>query len=148
MKPFKLEIQINKATFSRTFKYDFDFIDFTNKLNVEHTPKILTTVDECQCYIRKETEFKIVDFEIEEVVFNTISDALNSGLDINKLIERHTRDHRTLQQKFTTLCLKWIETVGASNYGFDGRNECSHEQCEKITNFMKENNITSWMPFI
>jgi len=148
MKPFKLEIQINKTTFSRTFKYDFEFIDFTNRLNVEHTPQILTTVDECQSYIRKETEYKIVDFEIEEQVFTTISDALNNGMDINKLIKCHTFDHRTLQQKFTTLCLAWVQRVGSSDYGNDGRNEYSHDQCKKIVNFMKGNGIFSRMPLI
>src|ERR1019366_169708 len=130
MRPLRLQIKINNSIFSKAFKYDFAFINFAQKL-WEETPndKKPETVDQCNVYIRKFTAYKIVDFEIEEVVFNTISDALNSGLDINKLIERHTRDHRTLQQKFTTLCLKWVETVGASNYGFDGRNECSHEQC-------------------
>jgi len=149
MKPFRLDIEINGSTFSEVVKYDWAFIEFVNRLEEKHSVEKLTTVDECQCFIRKYTKYKIVEFEIEDIVFNTISDALNGGgLDIKKLVKCHLRDHRTLQQKFTTLCLSWIETVGSSDYGCDGRNEYSHEQCEKIVNFMKENNITSWSPFI
>ena len=148
MKPFKLEIEINKVVFSKTFKFDFSFIEFVNTLDVKHSTVKLETVDECECFIRKYTAYKIVDFEKEDEVFNTISNALNSGLDIKKLIQCHTTDHKTIQQKFTTLCLSWIEKVGSSTYGFDGRNEFSHEQCEKIVHFMQTNNIYSGMPLI
>jgi hypothetical protein len=44
----------------------------------------------------------------------------------NTLIDRIGRDHRTLQQAFTRLCLKWIEHCASSGYPIDPRNEQSH----------------------
>lgn len=149
MKPFKLEIEINNVVFTKTFDYDFSFIDFVKKL-WDETPNNVKpeTVEQCKIYIRKFTAYKLADFEKEHEVFNQMSRALNSGMDIKKYINNHLYDHRTLQQKFTSLCLGWVETVGASNYGFDGRNQHSHEQCEKIVKFMRENDIYSNMPLI
>lgn len=149
MKPFKLEIEINKVTFSKTFMYDFSFIDFVKAL-WDETPNDLKpeTVVEGFVYIRKFTAYKIVEYNRTEEVFNCMSDALNRGMDIKEFVERYTRDHRTLQQKFTSLCLAWVETVGSENYTFDGRNEYSHRQCAQIVEFMRKNNISTFMPLI
>jgi len=53
--------------------------------------------------------------------------------------------HRTLQQSFTKLCLKWIEFVGSDDYRHDLRNLDSHETCKRmIQAFKKENG--HWNP--
>jgi hypothetical protein len=49
------------------------------------------------------------------------------------------KDHRTLQQSFTKLCLKWIEYVGSEEYHFDGRNQDSHETCKKLVEGFQAN---------
>ena len=88
MKPFKLEIVINDLTFSKTFEYDFSFIDFVKKIWVGNKNDVEPqTIDECKAYIRKFTAYKIVDFEKEAELFDKISRALNSGLDNKKMIE-------------------------------------------------------------
>ena len=43
-----------------------------------------------------------------------------------------SNQHRTLQQNFTRLCLKWLEFVASDEYRTDGRNEDS----KKVANEM------------
>ena len=43
-----------------------------------------------------------------------------------------TKSHRTLQQTFTRLCLEWVKTCADEGYRHDGRNEASHEVCQKL----------------
>jgi hypothetical protein len=38
-----------------------------------------------------------------------------------------SREHRTLQQSFTKLCLQWLEHVASDKYETDVRNACSKE---------------------
>ena len=47
-------------------------------------------------------------------------------------IEKMSRDHRTLQQSFTKLCLQWLEYVGSVDYRYDGRNEASFNTANDI----------------
>ena len=47
-------------------------------------------------------------------------------------IDAMSKEHRTLQQSFTRLCLKWIEYVASDEYRTDGRNEASHEICAQL----------------
>jgi hypothetical protein len=85
----------------------------------------------------------------EKKLVNTISDNLNEySFDVEKFVSSMSCDHRTIQQKFTGLCLAWIDVVGSSDYCFDGRNEFSHAQCEKIKKFMEEQHISTKMPLI
>ena len=43
------------------------------------------------------------------------------------------KDHPTLQQSFTRLCLEWIKTMADKDQRFiDPRNEESHKVCNKI----------------
>ena len=85
----------------------------------------------------------------EEILAEYISNNINTyTFDNKKFNEKMSREHRTLQQQFTSICLAWIEYVGDPEYQYDGRNEYSHKQCEKIVQFMKENNIFSRMPMI
>jgi hypothetical protein len=55
------------------------------------------------------------------------------------------REHRTLQQNFTKLCLQWIEFVASDDYRHDLRNQDSHQTCKAmIETFKKEND--NWKP--
>lgn len=36
------------------------------------------------------------------------------------------REHRTLQQSFTSLCIEWLRLCASEEYRYDGRNELSH----------------------
>jgi hypothetical protein len=85
----------------------------------------------------------------EELMSEQIGKNINCfNFDNKKFVENFSREHRTLQQQFTSLCLAWINYVGSPEYRFDGRNQYSHQQCEKLNQFMKENEMVSWMPII
>lgn len=57
-----------------------------------------------------------------------VSDMLNSlSFDPEGFCKEMTREHRTLQQSFTRLCIHWLCTCASDEYQFDGRNEASHE---------------------
>ena len=72
--------------------------------------------------------------QAKEVV-NNVTDYLNSFSNKNKeFIAEMNREHRTLQQSFTKLCLEWLENCASEEYNFDGRNEASH----KIASVMVE----------
>jgi hypothetical protein len=75
-----------------------------------------------------------------------MSDFVNNfSSDKEAFVSKMGSDHRTLQQSFTKLCLKWIEFVASEDYRFDGRNQDSHEVCQKIVQgFKKEND--NWKP--
>jgi hypothetical protein len=72
---------------------------------------------------------------------NEMSNFVNSfSSDHQGFITEMGKDHRTLQQSFTKLCLKWIEYVASDDYRFDLRNQDSHTTCKKmIRAFQKEN---------
>lgn len=48
--------------------------------------------------------------------------------------------HRTLQQSFTRLCLKWLEHISNDEYRTDLRNQASKEIAQKIIADFKEKN--------
>ena len=54
-----------------------------------------------------------------------ITNELNGSFNKKAFVEQMSRDHRTLQSEFTSLCLEWLlkcrEMYEADNY--DGRNE-------------------------
>lgn len=54
-----------------------------------------------------------------------ITDSINCIFDYKAFVEQMSREHRTLQSEFTTLCLEWLlkcrEMYEADRY--DGRNE-------------------------
>jgi len=60
--------------------------------------------------------------------YNIKSDEFNSLM---------SREHRTLQQSFTRLCLEWIEYVASENYHTDLRNEQSHKISKKLVESFK-----------
>lgn len=64
-----------------------------------------------------------------------VSNIVNySGAGIEGFLDEMGRDHRTLQQSFTRLCLQWLEQV-AERKGpqfTDARNETSQKIAEKV----------------
>lgn len=77
--------------------------------------------------------------EIKEIV-DDITDMVNSYSTKNAeiFIEEMERQHRTLQQSFTRLCLKWIEYCADPSYRTDGRNQMSHDVCYEILEMWKK----------
>jgi hypothetical protein len=64
---------------------------------------------------------------------NIITDHLNTFGDKSEAFnEAMSREHRTLQQNFTRLCLKWLEHVASDEYSTDGRNEQSKEVAQTL----------------
>ena len=47
-------------------------------------------------------------------------------------------EHRTLQQNFTRLCLKWLEHIASDEYSTDGRNEQSKEVAQALLGGFKD----------
>lgn len=150
MEIIKLETEIKGLKFSYEFEYHPTLIEFAKKLWAENNGNMNEpdSVDSALEYIRKNTSYKIVFMEREMELYNIMSRHINRDLDIDAYLKYHLTDHRTLQQKFTGLCLSWVAMVGDENYRFDGRNQHSHEQCAKILEFIKQNNIYTRMPLI
>lgn len=48
------------------------------------------------------------------------------GFSCDKFCEEMTKEHRTIQQNFTRLCIHWLCTCADDEYKYDGRNEASH----------------------
>ena len=63
----------------------------------------------------------------EKQLATHITNEINCCFDYKAFVEQMSREHRTLQSEFTTLCLEWLlkcrEMYEADNY--DGRNEHS-----------------------
>lgn len=58
---------------------------------------------------------------------NEVSNILNNmGFNPEEFCEEFTREHRTIQQNLTRLCIHWLCTCASDDYRFDGRNEASH----------------------
>jgi len=56
-----------------------------------------------------------------------ITDYVNSySVKSEEFVSAMNKEHRTLQQSFTRLCLKWLENCASDDYRHDGRNEDSH----------------------
>jgi hypothetical protein len=71
--------------------------------------------------------------DVEKMV-SEITDFVNSysTKHVDDFTEAMSREHRTLQQSFTRLCLKWLEHCADPTYGTDGRNMMSHDVCYEI----------------
>lgn len=62
-----------------------------------------------------------------------VSSMLNDfGFNPDKFCEEMCKEHRTLQQSFTRLCIAWLCTCASDEYRYDGRNEASHEVAKAL----------------
>ena len=41
-------------------------------------------------------------------------------------------EHRTIQQSITRFCIEWLKVCASDDYGYDGRNEASHEVAKQL----------------
>lgn len=70
---------------------------------------------------------------------NIITNHLNTfGDKSEEFNQAMSREHRTLQQNFTRLCLKWLEHVASDEYLTDGRNEQSKDIAQKLLGGFKD----------
>ena len=70
----------------------------------------------------------------QEVV-NALSNFANGMMQShgNEFIQCMAREHRTLQQSFTGLCLKWLTHLASlKEFEYDGRNEASVKLAKEI----------------
>jgi hypothetical protein len=73
--------------------------------------------------------------QITEEITNYLNSYNDKSEEFNKAM---SREHRTLQQNFTRLCLKWLEHVASDEYYTDGRNEQSKDIAQKLLGGFKE----------
>ena len=60
-----------------------------------------------------------------------------------KFIDVMSNEHRTLQQRFTQLCIDWLAYCdGMKSNQYDGRNEASKEIANKMFDFMEREEIS------
>lgn len=77
----------------------------------------------------------------------TVSDMLNVfGFNTEDFCKLFQREHRTIQQCFTRLCVEWLRTCASDDYCYDGRNEASHEVAKRLLESIGEDDIC--LPFI
>ena len=72
-----------------------------------------------------------------------VARALNTfGFGYKDFCEAMSREHRTLQQSFTRLCLEWLRTCANMEY-YDGRNEASVEVGKIVVDALDAHDIHS-----
>ena len=54
------------------------------------------------------------------------------SLNCTAVAKEMTREHRTLQQSFTRLCVAWLKECAKDTYSYDGRNEATHFVAKKL----------------
>lgn len=76
----------------------------------------------------------------EKRLASHITDEINCGFNYKTFVEQMSREHRTLQSDFTTLCLEWLckcrEMYEEDNY--DGRNEYACKIGKMIMDHIEE----------
>ena len=73
---------------------------------------------------------------------------LNSlSFDPEDFCKEFTKEHRTIQQSFTRLCIHWLCTCASDYYRFDGRNEASHQIAKALIDSQDADFIGN-IPFI
>ena len=81
-----------------------------------------------------------------------ITDFVNSyTADELQFVKQMSTEHRTLQQSFTRLVLKWLEYVASDQYRYDDRNSGAHVVARKLITLFKSNeghNPSQYLPFI
>lgn len=76
--------------------------------------------------------------DTKEIVSN-LTDYVNTFGDVHtEFIKNMETEHRTLQQSFTRLCLKWIEHVGSPEYRTDARNQQSQDTCRLMMDLFRD----------
>lgn len=77
----------------------------------------------------------------KEVVV-TMSNFVNSySRTHEEFCKEMSREHRTLQQSFTRLCLQWLEHIASDEYMTDGRNMGSQIVARELLKGFKDQKI-------
>lgn len=66
----------------------------------------------------------------QEIATNIMTE-VNHFCDTKKVAEYMTREHRTLQQMFTRLCVDWLKQLSEVEY-YDDRNKASVEFAKSL----------------
>lgn len=125
--PEYLEVTYSTEEFKRR--------NLLRKLTGEAEPRFITEREEVMIgkFLEIESGYrKRLDKSAESAADFMEDFSNNYNCPMTSFIELMTRKHRTLQQTFTKLCLKWIEKVASPEYTYDGRNEASHKQCKRL----------------
>jgi hypothetical protein len=96
-----------------------------------------------------------------QVLVNEITNFVNTfSLKSDEFTAEMSREHRTLQQSFTRLCLAWIEHCASDDYRYDLRNEDSHTICKTLVESFRKAmscrlddsdpgaNLPNWLSYI
>ena len=84
--------------------------------------------------------------EIENV--RKVADMLNSfSFSPDEFCKEFTKEHRTIQQNLTRLCIHWLCTCASDDYRYDGRNEASHEIAKALLK-NQDADFIGYIPFI
>lgn len=80
------------------------------------------------------------DIPKEKQLATHITNEINCIFDYKAFVEQMSREHRTLQADFTTLCLEWLlkcrEMYEANNY--DGRNEHACRSGKMLMDYLEK----------
>jgi len=76
--------------------------------------------------------------DIKKLVEEITSFVNSYTVDENQFIAQMSMEHRTLQQSFTKLVLKWMEHCASIDYRYDDRNKASHDICKKMIDAFRE----------
>jgi hypothetical protein len=72
-------------------------------------------------------------------IVSEVTNYVNTFGDVHtEFIKSMEVEHRTLQQSFTRLCLKWIEHVASEEYRHDLRNEQAHKTCKLMMELFRD----------
>jgi len=82
--------------------------------------------------------------EFAEQVINFVSGANDEDFEL--FCQSMERVHRTHQQRFYNLLLKWTNHISDENFRYDGRNEASVDLAKKIKKVLEETG--SYLPYI
>jgi Mn-dependent DtxR family transcriptional regulator len=76
--------------------------------------------------------------ELVQEVSNYVNSFTNKG---EEFCNEMSREHRTLQQSFTKLCLSWLEHCASDEYRTDGRNEQSQKIARELLDSFRDKQI-------
>ena len=77
-----------------------------------------------------------------------VSDMLNSfSFSPEEFCKEFTKEHRTIQQNLTRLCIHWLCTCASDDYRYDGRNEASHKVARALI-LSQDSDVIGELPYI
>lgn len=85
-------------------------------------------------------------------IAEAMSDFVNSyTIPEDEFIAAMELEHRTLQQSFTRLCLKWLQHCASIDYRYDDRNQGAHATSKALIELFKQQrgmDPSEYLPFI